>query len=201
MDRKMMFFNLINETLANEGFKYIKSKNSFVKKESGNEFIFAFDIWENFYMVESKLNILIGEIENIKQKAWGTGYDKFVTLGRVKSYLISDPSKGIVLTDSEENVKKAAQGEIDFYYSFAKKFFVENLNYDYLDKKLNTSPGNELYLAHNPIHTSFLAIIVAKLVNNKEIESLFNFYREIILKFNNAFIEDFDLLVAYLTKK
>ena len=130
-------------------------------------------------------------------------YDKFVTIGRVKSYLIDNPSEGQVLTDTEGNVRKAAKGEIDFYHSFAKAYFEKASDYNYLHQKLNAHPGEELYLAHNPIHTSFLAIIVAKLVGEETVrlEELFRFYREIILKFNDVFIEEYDLLVEYLKEE
>ena len=200
MDRKELFFTLLDEEFSKEGFKYLKSKNAFVKKEKGNEFVFAFDLWDQFYMVESKLNVLVGEIESIKKKAWGKLYDKFVSLGRVKSYLIDKPSEGQVLTDTEDNVRKAVKGEIEFYQTFAKSYYYRALDYKYLDEKLNLNSGEELYLAHNPIHTSFLAIIVAKLTGNEKSSELFDFYRSIVLKFNEVFIEEYDLLVDYLKK-
>lgn len=200
MDRKSLFFELINEGLEKEGFKYVKSKNRFVKIDKGNEFVFAFDIWDHFYMVQTKLNVLVDEIEKLKRNAWGKRYDKFVTLGRVKSYLIEKPSDGVVLTDTEENVRKAAKGEIEFYHSFAKLYYSKALDYNYLDRKLNSNPGEELYIAHNPIHTSFLAIIVAKLTGNEKLSELFEFYKGIILKFNKAYIEEYELLVEYLEK-
>lgn len=200
MDRKSLFFELINESLEKEGFKYLKNKNAFVKKDQGNEFFFGFDLWDHFYMVESRLDVLVEEVEKIKKNAWGKLYDKFVTLGRVKSYLIEKPSEGVVLTDTEENVRKAAKGEIEFYHSFAKFYYARALDYKYLDKKLNSNPGEELHIAHNPIHTSFLAIIVAKLTGNEKLPELFEFYRGIILKRNKSFIEEYELLVEYLKK-
>lgn len=201
MNRKELFFRLLEEELSKEKFKYFKSKNAFIKKENGNEFIFEYDLWDDFYMVESKLNVLIGEIENIKKMAWGKIYNKFMSLGRVKSYLIDDPTKGQVLTDTKNNVIKAVKVEITFFHSFAKKYFIEALDYSLLDKKLNLKPGDELYLSHNPIQTSFLAIIVAKLVGNENLISLCEFYRGIILKFDDAFVDDYDLLADYLIRK
>jgi hypothetical protein len=50
---------------------------------------------------------------------------------------------------------KAVKGEIDFYYSYAKDYYKKHLDYHYLNRKLNAEPGKELYLAYNPIHTSF----------------------------------------------
>jgi hypothetical protein len=202
MDRKELFFQLMSEGLSGEGFRYVKARNRFVRKdEKGNEFTVAFDTWEYFYMVETKLSVLITEIENIKRKAWGKSYDKFVTVGRVKSYLIDNPAEGQSLTDTEDNVRKAARSELDFYNSIGKEYFNRALDYQYLNRTLNRTPGSELYLAHNPIHTSFLAIIVSRLAGESDGRQaeLFSFYRGIIQKHNPEFLEQYDLLVNHLT--
>ena len=197
--RKEFFFKLVENELSKNGFKYLKAKNQFVKKEGDNVFIFAFDTWDWFYRVELNLKIIIGEIETIKKKAWGKQYDKFVTIGRTKSYLLPKPGDGSSLTDTEENVKNAAKTEIDFFYSFAKNYFVQHLDYKYLDSLLNTNPNEELlYIAYNPIHSSFLAIIVSALTKNPDLEKLCDFYRQIVQKHNDAYIEEYDLLVQYL---
>ena len=201
MARKELFFELINKELEKEGFRYVKTKNAFIKKEGGNQYIFSFEIWYDFHSVEPKLAVLVDEIEKIKKKAWGKLYQKYVTIGRGKSYLIENSDDGISSTQTQDEVRAAASKEIAFYFSFAKDYYNRATDYKYLNETLNNNPGEELYLAHNPIHTSFLAIIVAKLVSTEESRmlELFETYRKVILKFNDVYIKKYDLLVTYLS--
>ncbi len=197
MERKELFFKLLNDEFSKYGFKYIKSKNRFTKKENGNEFIIEYETWSYFFSIQTHLEILIGEIEKIKKNAWGKSYNKFVTVGNSKTGL----KKGLIeKTDTEEKVIKVVKNEIVFYHSFAKNYFKQHIDYMYLDEILNTNPGKAYNLAYNPIHTSFLAIIIAKLVKNKKIDELIIYYRKDILRVNNKFIDKYDLLVEYLKK-
>jgi len=198
MERKDFFFKIIGEELTNDGFKFIKSKNGFIKKENNNEFLFYFTLWSPFFAEEAHIDIIIGEIEQIKKKAWGALYKKYITIGTHKSLLKEYLGEGIVKTDTDEKLNSAAQGEIHFYYSYAKEYFKKHLDYNYLDQLLNNRPGEELFLAYNPIHTTFLAIIVAKLNGNIQFEELLSFYREIIIKHNFNYLEEYDLLSNYL---
>ena len=199
IDRKSLFFDLLRKDLIPEGFVYKKSKNQFFKKdEIGNEFIYEFNIWPQFKMVEAGFRILIKKVEDVKKQAWGKLYDKFESLGKEKSYLTKDPSEGHCWTDTEENVRLAAKKEIDFYHSYVKEYFYKHLDLKYLDKILNTNPGEELYISHNAIFSCFLAIIVAKLVNNPDIDKFFPIYRYIVDKFNAQYLVEFDLLQNYL---
>lgn len=201
-DRKALFFDLLSAELVKEGFVYKKSKNQFTRKdESGNEFIYGFNIWPQFNMIEASFRILIKEVEDIKRKAWGISYDKFESLGKEKSYLTNVPSEGHSSTNTEENVKEAVRKEIEFYYSHIKNYFKKHLDLKYLDKILNTRPGEELYIAHNPIFSSFLALIVAKLTHNPDLNNLFPVYRKIVEKFNAVFLDDYDLLQKVLSTK
>lgn len=201
MKRKELFFHLLQDELAKEGFKYLKSKNALVKKEDKNEFIIGYDLWPQFYRVELNLKVILYDIEIIKKRALGKLYDRFATIGSTRSYLGDDsPKEGSILTESEQDTRDAVKSELDFYHQFVKGYFKKLLDYKYIDQKLNSEPGKELYLAYNPTDTSILAIIVAKLVGNEKIEELFVFYRTIVLKFHKKLVNEYDLVVNYLKK-
>ena len=138
---------------------------------------------------------MIKKVEDVKKSAWGKTYDKFESVGQTKSYLLPNKEIGISLTDTEEHVVEAAQKEICFYYDFVNLYFKEYSDINYLDIRLNAEPGKDLYLAHNPIHTSFLALIVAKLNGNKRLDELMIFYRGIIEKYNSIFLPKYNLIV------
>ncbi|HEV8270608.1 MAG TPA: hypothetical protein VGQ04_04840 [Chitinophagaceae bacterium] len=199
IDRKTLFFDLLQKELNQEGFVYKKAKNQFVKKdEMGNEFIYEFNIWPQFKMIEAGFRILIKQVEDVKKKAWGKLYSKFESLGKEKPYLTKEPSEGHSWTNTEENVRLAVKKEIDFYHSSLKGYFSKHLDLKYLDKVLNTIPGEELYISHNAIFSCFLAIIVAKLVNNPDLDSLFPIYRAVVEKFNGNYLNEYDLLQKHL---
>ena len=72
----------------------------------------------------------------------------------------------------------------------------------YLDRILNTTPGSKPNIAHNRIHSSFLAIIAAQLNNAsaKRLESLIEFYRPVVIEYNDAYTEEYEILADYLMK-
>lgn len=200
MERKEYFIEELGKYLIKEGYEFKKSKKQFVKKTDVFTVIYAFDFSEYFYMYETVIKIEINIIENIKKKAWGKLYKKFVSVGQVKTYIIKDGTGHLIVTDTEEKVINAIQEEKMFYENYVVKYIQNMTDIYYLDNLLNKEPGKELFIAFNPIHTSFLAIIVAKLVSNPNIDILFNEYRKLIIKHNEHFIEEYDLLVSYLDK-
>lgn len=199
INRKELFFELLSTELFKEGFEFKRAKSQFIKKdEYGNELYYDFNIWPQFMKIEAGFRIFIYEVEAIKKKAWGKSYRKFESLGKEKSYLAPNPSEGHSWTDTEANVRLAVKKEIEFYHSVVKDYFKKHVDLEYLDSILNTIPGSELYVAHNAIYSSFLAIVVAKLVGHSNLNDLFPVYRKIVEKFNFAFLEEYDLLQNYL---
>lgn len=204
MERKELFFSLLNNEFSKDGFKYVKSKKKFVKREKGNDFTIEYETWLYFFAIKTHYHIFLREIEKIKKNAWGKLYHKIETIGDTKQY--------IQKTDTEEKVIEVTKKEILFYHSFLKEYFNKYSNYKYLDEMLNKIPGKELQIAYNPIFTIFLAIIVAELTDNPKIEELFAFYRDLIVnvKKNKLMgikqeylieeIKKYDLLVEYLKK-
>ncbi|MFY0602200.1 MAG: hypothetical protein JXR03_21165 [Cyclobacteriaceae bacterium] len=200
MTRKDFFFKELEERFEELGFKYLKSKNHLVRKSDGNEFIIGFNIWPMFAQVEVHYRMILKDVESFKKSAWGKLYDKYESVGVNKNRLTSDPSKGMYWTDTESNILKAAESELHFYERVTEEWFQSHTNIAYLDNKLNTEPASELYLAHNEIHTSFLAIIVAKLNQNPELDKLKTIYRSVVEKRNSNFLIEYDLLVDKIKK-
>ncbi len=205
MERKELFFSLLNKELSKDGFKFVKSKKIFRKKENGNDFFIEYETWPYFFAIKTHYYIFLKEVEKIKKKAWGEIYQRYYTLG--------DTKQDIEKTDTEKKVIEVAKKEIKFYHSFLKDYFKKNSNYEHIDKTLNEIPGKNLHLSFNEILTSYLAIIVAKLTNNPKIEELFVFYRNVIISLKNEklfsktqeeYIDEsivkYDLLVDYLRK-
>ncbi len=198
--RKSYFFEALNDFYKSKGFVYKKSRNSFVLKESStkNEFIISYEIWPYFAQVEASYEILLQDVEKIKKGAWGKEYRKFVSVGIQKSYLASDYSLGISLTDTHKNVKKAITNEIDFWKTKVKVYFSMYSNISFLDEILNNDIGKNLYVAYNPVHTSFLAIIVAYLNQRPFLEEVIAFYSNVVDLHNPAFQNDFKVLANYI---
>ncbi|WP_421921237.1 hypothetical protein [Marinifilum sp.] len=198
MTRKELFFHLLEKELKEYGFKYLKSKNKFVKRSNSGDYIIDFNIWPSFIQVEANLKIVIKQIEDIKKKAWGKEYIKNISVGRQKSYLIENPEEAISWTDNESNIRYSVKKEIEFYINYGKQYFEERSNISKLNQILNINPGNELYVAYNPYQTIYLAIIVAKLDNHPKLLELYNIYREIIGKRKPSFLGKYDKLVNHL---
>jgi len=202
MERKDLFFMLLGQELASEGFQYNKAKSRFIKKCTNNEYIYSFDSSTGFMSFEPHFNILIGEVEDVKKKAWNKLYKKFVSVGNSKRYLLPKEERENCWswTDTEEAVKKAVIKEADFYYSFTKEYYSTYSGIPFLDAHLNSSPNETRLIAYNQIHTSFLAIIVAYLTNNPNIADLIPFYKAIVKKVNSVYITEFELLEHYIAR-
>lgn len=199
MERKEPFFKILNNRLSKDGFEYKPNRNCFVKKENGNEFTYRFEAWPAFMQILPHYEIVIKSVEDIKKKAWGKGYKKYWSVGQTKFYVTGKPLPSATMwTDTEQAIVKSANEELAFYDSFVKTYFQNYADVAYLDKELNTNPDENRIVAFNNIHTSFLAIIVAGLTNNPQLPGLIDFYRPIVQKRNAAFLEDYELLAAYL---
>lgn len=201
MDRKELFFTLMNKELRGEGFVFKKSKNSFVKKENENEFIYKFEGWPYFAQVLPHYEIIIKVVEDVKKKAWGKLYKKYLSLGSTKAYLVKDSSDGTSWTDTEEAVRNTVKDEITFYHSFAKGYFKDYSNLSFLDKRLNDKPDGWNVIAYNHAWNSFLAVIVAKLNNNPRLLELIEFYKPVVQKYTPNYLEEYELLEKYLLSK
>lgn len=199
MESKEFFLEELGKFLLIEGFEFRKSKKQFVKKTDTFTIVYGFDFSEYFYMYETVIKIDIHEVEKIKKKAWGKLYRKLATVGQVKTYIISDGKAHLIVTDTQDKVIKALEEEKLFYKNYVNPYIERMTDLNFLDQLLNLEIGKELFVAFNPIHTSFLAIIVAKLVSNPNIEILFNEYRKLVEKHNAHFIEEYDLLVNYVS--
>ncbi len=199
MDRKQLFFALLGDELDKRGFSYKKSINGFSKKEGGNEFLYIIEEAPFFLQIEPDFRILLNSVEKFKRKAWGKLYEKFASVGNTKRSLL--PRQSVEechsLTDTHGAVITAVKKEIEFYELFVKKYFIQYSDIDFLDGLLNSKPDRFNVTTYNPIHTAFLAIIVAKLTFNPNFDNLIPFYREVVNSFNKNFNEEFELLVKY----
>lgn len=198
MDRKKIFFELMEKELVKEGFIYKAGINGFIKKEQQNEYIYKFEAWPYFAQILPHYEIFIHSVEDIKKKAWGKLYKKSWSIGNVKTYFISNPSDSTSWTDTVDHVHIAVKNEIDFYYSFVKEYYMKYSDIKFLNNELNLEPSESKRIAYNHIHTSFLAIIVAKLSNNPNLHDLISFYRPIIRKHNTSYMVEYELLEKYL---
>lgn len=199
MDRKQLFFTLLGEELDKRGYTYKKSINGFFKKADGNEFLYIIEEAPFFLQIEPDFRILLKSVENVKKKAWGKLYEKFASVGSAKRGLIPRHSveECRSLTDTRGAVLSAVKKEIEFYEFFVDKYFIQYSDVVFLDGLLNSKPDRLNVTTYNPIHTAFLAIIVAKLTFNPNFDNLIPFYREVVNSFNKNFNEEFELLVKY----
>lgn len=194
--RKELFYSLLDDFFSKEGFKYLKSRNAFVKKDKNeNQYAIRYTGWPMFLQVETKLDITIKEVDDIKKKAWGKKYFKFVSVGTSKAYLVPD-FEGTLWTETERNVRKAVKKEIKFYKKIGAEYFRNFSNITFLDEYLNAEPGKHLHTAYNPTATITLALIVAKLNNNPNLKKLCDVYREVSNTYK--FEEYYEPLVEYL---
>nr|WP_299384839.1 hypothetical protein [Allomuricauda sp.] len=196
-ERKELFYNLLNNFFSKEGFRLVKSKNAFIKKDNkGNEYVFRYTAWPMFIQVETKLDIQIKEVDEVKKKAWGKNYFKAVSVGTSKAYLV-DNHEGTLWTETEKDVRIAVQKEIEFYAKIGKKYFEDYSSIAFLDNYLNSVPKKNLDIAYNVKYAIVLALIVAKLNDNPNLVELCDIYREISVKYD--FHKYYDPLVEYIT--
>jgi hypothetical protein len=203
MERKELFFSLLNEALVKEGFEYKKSIKGFSKTENNIEYKYTFEIWPHFMKIDPSFDILIKQIEDIKKKAWGKLYFKVATVGEYKrdmyrSKFIPIDFESISWTDTEEAVRKAVKKEIEFYYAYLKDFYMKFSDISNIDKFLNSEPYEHRVLCYVQENTYCLAIIVAKLNNNPNLKNLIEFYKPLYFKQNQGNLTKFELLESYL---
>ncbi|MBN8667468.1 MAG: hypothetical protein J0M30_08180 [Chitinophagales bacterium] len=199
MDRKQLFFTLLGDELNKHGFSYKKSINGFFKKENGNEFLYIIEEAPFFLQIEPDFRILLKSVENFKRIAWGKLYDKFASVGSTKRSLLSKQrvEECHSNTDTKEAVLSAVKKEVEFYESFVNNDFIQYSDIGFLDGLLNSNPDRFNVTTYNPIHTAFLAIIVAKLNFNPNFDNLIPIYREVVNSFNKNYNEEFELLVKH----
>ena len=201
MSMKELFFNLLGEELSKE--KFYRKGNKFLKKEGANEYIYNIDGSTGFLSFEPDFAILIESVEDIKKKAWGKSYRKFVSVGRTKRYLLPKEQSDQCWswTDTEAAVFKAVSKEMEFYHSFLKQYYEQYSNINFLDELLNSEPHEHRVIAYNNIQTSFLAVIVAYLTENSKLPELIPFYKAVVQKFNKEYLPEFEMLEKHLTIK
>lgn len=212
MTRKELFFSFLEEEWKEEGFEYKKYKNQFVKKFNKDKYIIEFEIWPDFYQVEPNYEIHLAEVEAIKKKAWGKKYERddwTIRTNRLYLTRYLGLDKEIVdtlETDTEENVDIAAASEMCFYVDVLDThFFTKYSNIKSLDEYLNQEPQYKRYHINlSKVNNAYLAIIVAYINKNPQLEEIINTYRNFLKADKNmheSYIDKYELLTNYFSQQ
>ncbi len=197
MDRRDLFFFLCRENYERLGFRYIKSKNSFKKKNEETEYIIRFTTWPDFAQVSVSYSLIINKVEKVKKKAWGKLYNKFETCGINKEYLDKETDDFVHFTDTTENIHTAVEKESKFYYSNLLRYFDNHSSMEFINSKYN----NKLYedipdIAHfNRLHSAAVSILAAKEENNPLLDEIANHYAEIIKRVQPSYSQEINLFI------
>lgn len=201
INRRDLFFELLGEELSKEGFEYKKSLNGFSKKENGNTYVYTFEIWPMFFQIDPKFRILIKEVQEVKKKVFGKGYNNLFSVGNHKHQMIPKEESSTSWTETEADVRKAVKREIDFYYSNIKEYYKKFSDVKFLDEYLNTKPYEYRCVAFNFEDTYKVAIIVAMLNNNPKLKELIDFYKPFYKTYNQGNTQDYDQLAEYVLNR
>lgn len=200
---KEIFIGNLAEKLTPVGYKYVNSKNRFIRKDSGNEYIYSFEFFtSDSIRYEPSFRIKLKEIQDIKKAAWGNLYDSNYdySVGTDKASYENTGGSGYRIGTEKEAIERAEK-EYLYITTVVSEYFTKYSDIGFLNNMINSEPGEELLVNGGHIPTCFTAVIVAYLVNNPNLEELIVFYKEIVKKHNELFIEEYDLLRDFLLRK
>jgi hypothetical protein len=111
-------------------------------------------------------------------------------------------------TDTEENVDIAAASELCFYVDILESHisFLRYSDIKFLDDYLNQEPQYEKksHLNLNEVYNAYLAIIVAYINKNPQLEEIINTYRNFLKADKNmheSYIDKYELLTNYFSQQ
>ena len=199
---KEIFISNLAEKLTPAGYKYVNNKNRFIQKNKGNEYIYSFEFFtSDTIRYEPSFRIKLKEIQDIKKAAWGDLYDADYdySVGTDKASYERAGGSGYRIGTEKEAIERAEE-EYIYVTTVVTEYFRKYSDIEFLNNLINSKPGEELLVNGGHISTCFTAVIVAYLVNNPSMEELIIFYKEIVKKHNELFIEEYDLLSNFLLR-
>ncbi|RKZ45141.1 MAG: hypothetical protein DRR00_27045 [Candidatus Parabeggiatoa sp. nov. 3] len=198
---KLTLLDILGRNFQSQGFKWMKSRDGFVKREQINLFVYQLNFLEKSkgYRVEPVVGVRNELIENIFHKTSGfeEKYHKG-TISVVES--IKDPStnkKGRYDLYEDRDVDDVVEKLKTLFYEYALAYFDKFSQIENIDQALN---DNFDAAKHGFIvGPCSKGLIVAKLVERKNYAELEAFYTERVQDIANGFyLPEFERLKAYL---
>lgn len=202
---KRQVFEAIRQDLADEGFKSIVAKGIFTRRNAGIAHVFQL-VTHTFrpgWAIHPEVGIRIDVIEDIFHEVSGTPpeYQKnSITVGNaVGSILLGDRRKYEFDLIEEAHLAPAIQGMREAFHEFAVPFFKKNGSIEAIDALLNADPGARRGVLGPGAYGIMRAVIVAKLLNRSDYDSLASVYSKQIEPISGGFyVGKFQTLLSLL---
>ncbi|CAL2094072.1 hypothetical protein [Tenacibaculum sp. 190524A05c] len=196
----------ISDFLKDNGFKLIKSKDVYEKKQGDFKFIIRFFSHTRSYETAIEMSIYIEHLPTSKIYKKATSFKYLVgtignEIGKIRdndeNEIKSHFSENIVI-ESEADVKEASNIILNLYDSIANPYFNKYGSLHVIDKILNDSP-NIISVHRNDQYNRYsLGLIIARLNNRENYDELEKTYNELIKEMADIYIERYELVKKYL---
>jgi len=203
---KLQIYKSIENRLTGHGFKYVKSKDWFVRKRDyGKDYylVTVIDDTEigNGYLVSPAASVRIDQIEQIFNSTSGVpsqyhgdsftlGYDFWRKYG-------SDGLRFHV--DITTKLQGISDDLLSVFHKYALPFYDEHCTVEQVDRMLNTNPYEPVDVERSIWYRCSKGIIASKLTGRLSHNNLKQMYREQVVNYANGFyLPQFDALLASL---
>lgn len=205
-DVRETFANNLAVLLEEYNFKYVKSRDRFIRKYNDQEFWFSILTYkyreDAGYYINPTIQIRVNQVENIfhigssfnaKQKK------ETSTIGcSIENYMNDNSGAYRFYIEALDDVKPACKFILQLFKDIAIPFFEEYDNLIAIERHVNEEPLRELAII-NPIFRGSKGLIMAKLVGNCQFPQLKRVYTEFYSNFADGFyLDDFEKVVVSL---
>lgn len=206
---KSNLFKCLQERLSDAGFRFIKSKDGFIRKTSFGQqwYTFLFYTYEGVEGVEvnpviqirfEEVEIMFHETSSFSEKdSKGTS-----TIGcSIENYLgdCSDSFRQKIVDNND--VEAACSFFYRLFQETGERFFSDYTTLNDLDLLINSEPKSELVLIH-PIFRGSKGLIIDHLLGGKNREFLTDVYSDSYTEFANGFYKpDYEGVIKNIISK
>ena|SRR2546423_6170030 len=199
----------LNDKFTQDGFKYKKTMNEFVRSQGDFSYKFYIEqlAWSSSYSLDIQLYISQKKIETILKKIIGK-WRHNITMGQDIGRIYNSPDGREIVNGSlsiwlyqNEDVEAAIESLEWYYNDIAKPYFQQYQTLEAVDDIINNPPFNHCpaYVGGNLDNRCMKGLIVARLVDNPRYNELVAIYDEAIKEtMNEVSIENYYKVREYL---
>ncbi|TCZ65207.1 hypothetical protein [Flaviaesturariibacter aridisoli] len=197
--------------LSVDGFVYNKSSNEFKCTIENYTYLFCIDqlTWSDHFSINVRVYISERQIEDLLERIIGKQRNRLTLGGDIAILKFSPDGRQVIpktltiLLLFEEDIEAAVETLYQYYLEIAKPFFERYNSLEKIDSLINSKPYNSIpaHFCGNCDTRCMKGLVVAKLTNNPEYNSLLAIYdeeiRETFKDFRKEAIETFNKVIEY----
>lgn len=203
---KEKFFRSIDDELISNGFKLVKSKNWYEKKQADCKLILFFQFHKRSEEIAIEAFCYIQHLETEKVYKTATKHAMSHTIGNEIGKLINNQGQGIqdhssyeLIIETDTDIANASNEIIRLYEAFIKSYFKENSNLNRIDSILNDFPDQINVHSNEQFFRCPKGLIVAKLNGRENFQELEYKYDIKMAKVADLFKSRYEAVKEYLS--